>query len=578
MVKNRHGTGYKMLILLFGILLFGYLNNPQSVQGKGTAADGTKVLVVFSSLSGEIDEDVRLLDLLISHFSANLQIKNSKQVQEEDLAGISHLFYYGLDQEQLPSSFLKLLPSYTGIFVAIGYNAEQFTRHFSFLKLTGIKSITEVWLTANEARKITVEPQNIMKVVSTGDTKVLIEAKNGDRKFPLFLKHQKNYYYATVDLFPPFSNFLAEALHELFEVDHLSSTQAYLRLEDIHPGLDPENVIEIAGILEQRKVSYMVSVIPVYVNPETEEEYHFSDNPELVEALKYMQDHGGSIILHGNTDQYGTAETGDGFEFWNKETNSPISQNPDEPSVIKSRGEFRSQLEYETSLYDQKTFETAYIKNKLDKGIEELVEYGLYPLAFEAPHYAMSQNGYEVLAQYFSTYVGQVQLTDKDWRKMTETPYISSPTFLHGMTLLPETIRYVRYEDPLSIQEMKARLDDFTIVRDGVIGGFYHPFLGGKELIEVLNEIEKVSNLEWLDLKKVENTVQTDTVKIKSENSKIIVDVKRHQDRVSPIATTFKMFLFTKDNLPWILAGAALTIFMTGISYMLLRRIYRIRN
>jgi uncharacterized protein YdaL len=337
--------------------------------------------------------------------------------------------------------------------------------------------------------------------------------------------------------------------------------------------------MEIARILEQRKVNYMVSVIPVYVNPETEEEYHFSDNPELVDALKYMQDHGGSILLHGYTDQFGIAETGEGFEFWNKEKNRPVYQPYNDQTDIKTRRDFNSQLEYETYLTAKKAFETAYIKKKLEKGIEELVQYGLYPLAFEAPHYAMSQNGYAVLSQYFSTYVGQVQLTDVDWRKMAESPYISAPTFLHGMTLLPETIRYVRYHDPQSIQEMKARVSDFTTVRDGVIGGFYHPFLGGKELIEVLDQMGDIPNLEWLDLKKRTNTVQTGTVKIKTENGRIHTEVKQQKKATKPpINIPFKEFLLSKDNLPWVLAGAALTLAMTVISFILFRRTYRIRK
>ncbi|MFL6554690.1 MAG: hypothetical protein ACJ8MO_01080, partial [Bacillus sp. (in: firmicutes)] len=99
MVKNQHGTNYIMLVLLCAILLFMFVLQPSSVHGKDFAAKEHNVLVVFSSHSGEIDEHERLLDLLISHFSSNLQMKNSKQVKEEDLAGISQLIYYGHDQE-----------------------------------------------------------------------------------------------------------------------------------------------------------------------------------------------------------------------------------------------------------------------------------------------------------------------------------------------------------------------------------------------------------------------------------------------------------------------------------------------
>lgn len=569
----RNGTKRRMRLLLCGILFMGLLSFPLNVNGNSIEPEGPKVLVVFSSTTGEIDEHQRLLDMLISHFTHDITFKNSKEVKKEDFDKVTHLFYYGQVKEQLPNTFLELLQPYKGPFTAIGHNVEQLKSHFPFIVPEDIGTYTEVVL---GDKHITLEPQTILKVKMDENTQVIVEAKQGENKYPLFMKQKDAYYYAADDLFPPISNFLAEALHEVFAAKHNSSTQAYLRLEDIHPGVEATFVMEIARILKQRNIPYMVSVVPVYVNPETEEEYHLLESPELIEALKFMQENGGSIIFHGYTDQYGTKETGDGFEFWNEERNSPIYQNPDDNTVMKTRESFQSQIDYENYL---KTLETNYIKDRLNKGIQELVDYGLYPLAFEAPHYAMSQNGYEVVSHYFSTLIGQIQLSDGDWRKMTESPYVSSPVFLHGMTLLPETIRYVRYEDPGSVQEMKSRVNDFTAVRDGMIGGFYHPFLGAKGLIELLDELEKIPDLKWNDLKAMNNTIQTDTVSIKTENSMITVDLKGDHP-ASSMESRFRYYLLalSKDNVHWILAGAAVTFVMTFYSYFLFRRTTSIKK
>src|SRR5690606_16106585 len=93
-------------------------------------------------------------------------------------------------------------------------------------------------------------------------------------------------------------------------------------------------------------------------------------------------------------------------------------------------------------------------------------------------HYTMSQNGYEVVSDYFTTYVGQVQLSDKDWEIMKTSPHISSPSFLHGMTLLPETLGYVEPDNRDAINEMIQNAEDYMFVRDGMVAGFYHPYLG----------------------------------------------------------------------------------------------------
>ena len=77
-------------------------------------------------------------------------------------------------------------------------------------------------------------------------------------------------------------------------------------------------------------------------------------------------------------------------------------------------------------------FEKEYTESKITSGMQELVKFGLYPLAFEAPHYTMSQNGYQILSEHFSTYVGQVQLSDMDWEIMDSTLYATFPSFFNG--------------------------------------------------------------------------------------------------------------------------------------------------
>ncbi|WP_130860209.1 DUF2334 domain-containing protein [Gracilibacillus phocaeensis] len=59
---------------------------------------------------------------------------------------------------------------------------------------------------------------------------------------------------------------------------------------------------------------YLVAVIPVYTNEEGQTK-HLLDSPKLAKTLKYMQDNGASMVLHGYEHQYLSSETGEGFEF-----------------------------------------------------------------------------------------------------------------------------------------------------------------------------------------------------------------------------------------------------------------------
>ncbi|WP_196493772.1 polysaccharide deacetylase family protein [Ornithinibacillus caprae] len=557
----------KVIFLTIILILFSNLLYAQS-----SAADQVKVLVIYSSENGEVDEHQRLLDLLIGHFTSSITFVSSAEVKAKDVSEVTHLIYYGQVPEELPSSLVRLLDSYHGPVLGIGYNVEQITSHFSYVDSMEMKIVNDVTIKRGEQEFIKVNAHPIVTMTIDQDLDVLVEMNQKENNYPLFMKQNDIYYYATPNLFGPVATILADELHTFFDMSHeSSSTYALLRLEDIHPRTDAEVLEEIAMFLHKKNIPYMVSVTPVYVNPLTEEEYHLSETPKLLKVLEFMQRNGASIVLHGYTDQYGEGKTGDGFEFWDVDKNSPMME------------ELGTNIE--TNFYtisgtgdmiDRNKLESFYIENRITRGIHELVDYGIYPIAFEAPHYAMSQNGYEVISNYFSTYVGQVQLTDEDWRIMTEAPNITTPSFLNGMKLIPETIRYIRYEDPTSIQEMKERIDEFTMVRDGIIGGFYHPFLGSDGLKDLVHEMERIPDLEWINVNEMDHRVETDRVIITMENGKATPKHLKQEDKEEE-SKWLQYFLsqVSSESVLWISIGGGITITMVLITYLLLGRVER---
>lgn len=560
----------KLVLFLCGIFFTILCIHPLYAKSEKVGSNLSKVLVIFSSASGEIDENQRLLDMLISHFTTNITFKSSAEVRKEDFKEVTNLFYYGHVKEELPDSVRQMIDSYKGSVIAIGYNVEQLGQHYSFIEPLEKGNMTEITFSNEDTTVINFETKQMMRTNVDSQANVLLYAKESDKVSPLFVQNKEAYYYAAIDLFPPISNYFAESLHEVFKDNHhIVATQAFIRLEGVHPVVDADTLQEIAEVLKAKNIPYMVSVTPVYLNPKTDEEYHFIDNPKLIDTLIYMQNNGGSIILHGYTSQFHLSKTEEGFEFWDLKNNQPIYQSPqgNPPLANLSSGE-------------QLDFETTYIRERIHKGIEEMVSYELYPLAFEAPHHAMSQNGYKIISETFSTYVGRVQLTDQDWGKMAASPYVSYPTFLHGMRLLPETNRYIWGEQPQTMMHLRGNLIDFSIVKDGVIGGFYHPKLSITEFMNLLNEMEKITGVEWIDLKQLENSVTTDFIHIKTENGKTIVDVKGNQRADSKLssAPSNQFFQIYKNEFFWVLVGAGMTILMILISYLLFKKALRIKK
>lgn len=564
MAKSRWVISNGPILLLVITTVFIFLSKVPN--GSAEEKDGVKVLVIFTSRDGEIDEYQRSLDMLISHFTNNVTFISSEEVEKKDLLNVTHLFYFGQVNDELPTKFVTLFDDYDGIFVAIGYNSDKLGDKFAFVTPLHEREVNEVYLTNNKESVLDVISQNIIHIEVTEDTEILLEGRKiGETtSYPILVKKQNQYYYAVDNISSQKSILFGEILHDAFNVNH-AKHPAYIRLEDIHPLVDPENVKQIGKILKEKNIPYMIAVIPVYTNPETGEKHHFSNSPKLLKVLKEMQKNGGSIVLHGYTHQFRDSETGEGFEFWDVEHNTPIYSSPNEPFTLKKESDFATKEDYESYIESLKKVERDYIETKITRGIQELVNYGLYPVAFEAPHYTMSQNGYSVVFEYFSTYVGQIQLSDNNWEIMDSTPYITSPSFLNGMQLFPETLGYVRPEDPNAIQNMMKKAEGFHLTQDGMFAAFYHPYLGVEGFEELITEMEKLPNISWVDLKQMDLWVKADNVEIYTENGEIQVDINRLGLLLSSL--DFPLFHFKKfvEMVIWemaIIGGIAVIAFI----------------
>lgn len=525
MVKHRvrKFSSLRQVLFISLAMILWITSNPHIAKAESDR-DGIKVLIIYTTSDGQVTQHQRMLDMLVGHFTEDITLINSDDVAERDVEGVTHLFYFGEVKGVVPSKVQSIFDSFTGHKFAMGHNTSELGSSFAFFETKDFCHIDELQM--EEGEKVAIESKMIQHVaLKKNDTQVWISAFHEGKSIPLYIQNKKSFYFATPYIDHTFSPYLAEVLHEFFQVPHTHLHPAYLRLEDIHPMVESDKLERIADLLKEKDIPYMISVVPVYRDPKTERKIHLSDSPKLLNLLKRMQKEGGSIIMHGYTHQYRDDETGEGFEFWDVENNMPISAPATETVTKKGEGDFASVEEYEDHVNQVKKFETNYISTKIEKGIQELVSNGLYPLAFEPPHYTMSQNGYEVVSNYFSTYVGQLQLSDEDWRIMYPSPYISSPSFLHNMKFLPETLGYIPPDDSEAIEKVKAAIETQQVVRDGMMAAFYHSYIGEEAFKDLLSTMESIPDLEWIDLKELGDAAQTEHIHIASSDGEIDVDV-----------------------------------------------------
>lgn len=482
--------------------------------------DDLHVLLIYSTNGNKNSPQVKVLDLLLHHFTQNVTIVADTEVTQADFQKATHLFYYGEQKKILPDYVTKGVNQFPGTVVIISENKEQFTE-FTHLTTDEVVYIDQIGRNGEADSSYLPISSPIANIAAIKDWEELLSGYNGKEKHPLLVKKDNRYYFASTDLQDISGYYFADILHDIIPNSHANEHVAYLRLEDIHPMTDPKKLLEVGEYLNERNIPYMLVVIPVYITPETGERVYYSDSPEVVEVLQYLQSTGGTIVAHGYTHQYRDSETGEGFEFWDVENGQFITEMTPNVAIepIRKEADFANATDYTAYLDELKAKEQMYIEERMEQSIHELVSYELYPLAFEAPHYTMSQQGYEITSRYFSSVLGQLQLSDEIWEIMSAPPYISSAQFLHGMTVYPETIGYVDLSLEQPFKATEQQLEKVLIVRDSIISGFYHPYLGVEYLPEFLSYFEQVPNLRWINLKETKQSVATHKVQVSSKHS-----------------------------------------------------------
>lgn len=494
-------------------MMIGLLISPTLTQAKDISSE--KVLIIQSGEEQQSMKEQKILEIILGQYDVTSEMMLDTMITKEKIKSASTIIYLGSEKKQLSKELMEELNTFSGNFYAIGHNVEQLPR-MSWLNLEGEVLIQH--LVFSEKEQALPEERIIYKMNVQSDEIQQVAMTTDGSHVPLIAKQANNYYFAVETLSDPFGTVLAESFQSFFNKQPTGFVR-YLRLEDIHPKVDAKQLREQAEFLKEKEIPYMVAVIPVYTN-ENGETIHFSDVPELVKTLKYMQKNGASIVLHGYRHQYRESETGEGFEFWDVENDRPIYQKGSEQA--KQRTDFATEKEYQQFINEGEAFERKYITTAIENGVAELVTHGLYPLAFEAPHYAMPQQGYEVVSQHFSTYIGRLQISDETYQSEYQPSNASRPAFLHGMTVYPETIGFIEQNNAQSLQLMKNQAANLMNYQQAYISAFYHPYLGIDGLKDVVDILEEV-DAPWLDLKAENNRVTTSTIKLFSKKGQIHV-------------------------------------------------------
>ena len=289
---------------------------------------------------------------------------------------------------------------------------------------------------------------------------------------------------------------LADLFHDLLpdpDPALMNRHRALVRIEDVGPMSDPENLRAIAKALKAERVPYSITVYPVYVGPVIDGRQkivHLAERPQVVRAIVEMLDGGASLVSHGYSHQFGdrknprSGESGTDYEFFLAHLDSQGTVVYDGPVPGDSQ---------------------RWAQERIDKALGELASLGLpRPDMFTVPHYAASPADYAAIKSRFTARYDRSLYFSPEWDgSPPASPYLfeqSAPYLIrdnYGSLVVPENLGYIAdpsetASGPNTKHDVLAGASALLAVRDSVASFFYHPFLGPSHLVDLVTQLRRM--------------------------------------------------------------------------------------
>lgn len=482
-----------------------------------TPEDSVLILYEGETRYGDRFPIVDALEEYIGHFDMRAAKLQRSLWKPGELSGYKTVFYLGTEKAVLPRELLSEMEKVP----CLVWGEQNIDQYAQLHKWAGFK---------NEGNRYQFEYlvyrnkrlpyyRSIPLCCTSPPTGANVPALADDlqQEVPYIWRMDNLWYLGRIDFNFPINLIFSDLLHDIFNIDHPHSQQVLLRIEDVSPLTPPVKLSAIIDVIAKQRVPYAVGVIPaIMVNSKL---ITLEDTPDLVKVLSQVEITGGSIIQHGyiHENEYSPKDD-EGFEFWNARDDTPIGGD-----------------------------EALFTRMSIDNGLKIFADTGIYPVAFELPHYATSSKGYQELSKHFSILSGQVQMSDESHTIGLDIPY-SYNSVRAGMFVYPENLGYFDPSQVDTLSRILVKAEQFTVVRDCVAGVFFHSYLSPEGLDSIITGLKKLG-YDFFDLRYASYHVEGESLKITSQNGQrsIWADAREIPDnnQLTGIRLIFKNWLAT---------------------------------
>lgn len=487
------------------------INRPD--EAKRLKGGRNQVLVVYDSdlASGWVGE---IYAQQLSNLLSRFRVRVSKLPVDQYRAGLvdrfDATFYLGVIYDApIPEAFRADVRSARKPVCWLGYNLWQVSWRTpdgqidpEFSDRTGLQFVhldgrgyTQIRYRGATLTKNALDPIVGRVNIVDGRASAVATAVGPSGELPYIVRGGANFWFvadnpmACVDAYRSDDRLLAfaDCLQDILGIQDDGERRAIVRIEDVRATEDPARLRQLADICAQEGVPFTVSVIPDYRDPFSNwaagpRRLTITEAPEFQAALRYMEEKGGTILMHGTTHQLEDVKnawngvSGEDFEFFQL----ALDGNGNAQWVGPVPGD-----------------SGRWAGERVDQGLDLLRGAGFRPKGWVTPHYVASPADYAEFAKRFdySLCRGMTFALGSDGslyglQQLAPWPIIDA----FGMRRIPETLGYVepRGQGGLSTNGwyMGERARAMKVVRGGWAGCYFHPFLEPDHLRGLIRSIK----------------------------------------------------------------------------------------
>lgn len=264
-----------------------------SAESASPAADGAgrgdwpaRVLILHDS--PEPPSDVAVMENLLAHFRATTTTAHSSAL--DGLSG---------DEADFIIHFDSAVASGRGPGAIAAIAREWNIPYMAFAAGSADEAYSGILIRYRDAEyPTTAIPAALLETGTDGAA--IAWLSDGREERPLIVKSGDRWQVAAGLANRLVSWLVADVLHDFLGVYHPDGANGLLIIENVNPLSDPDRLLRLADLLREYRIPFVVAVEPVRRSSNPGERGSVADNPKLADALRYMTEAGGTVVLDGS--------------------------------------------------------------------------------------------------------------------------------------------------------------------------------------------------------------------------------------------------------------------------------------